>query len=134
MRFSNRTDSIKPFKVMEVLARANELRQAGHDVIDMEVGQPDFSTPQPIVEAAHRALDAGLTGYTDATGLLELRSKLARFYSDQRGIDLGPERIVITAGGSAALLLASALLTNAGDEESRCDRIESASSLIWPMI
>ena len=113
---ADKLKDIRPFVVMEVLARADALRRAGHPVIGMEVGEPDFATPQPILDAAGRALAGGATRYTSATGLPELRRAIAGFYASDYGLSISPSRIVVTAGGSGALLLASALLTNPGDE------------------
>jgi len=113
--YARRLKDIQPFKVMRLLARANQLQAAGHDVVHMEVGEPDFPTPQPIVDAGIAALLAGQTKYTPAQGIPALREALARHYADEYGVNVDPARIFITAGGSGALLLCSALLLNPGE-------------------
>jgi aspartate/methionine/tyrosine aminotransferase len=113
-RWSARAREIQPFHVMAVLARARELEAAGHDVIHMEIGEPDFVTPEPIIRAGQAALAAGRTGYTPALGLPALREAIAGLYARRHGLDIDPRRIVVTPGGSAALLLISALLVEPG--------------------
>ena len=112
--YSQRSRDIEPFHVMALLARANELEHAGHDVIHLEIGEPDFTTAAPIVAAGQAALAAGHTRYTAARGLPALREALAGFYRQRHDVDLDPARIMITPGGSGALLLASALLVDPG--------------------
>lgn len=109
-------DSIEPFHVMRVLKRAKEMEKAGRHVIHMEVGEPDFTTPQPIVRAAKEALDNGLTQYTPAAGVLELREAIANYYAVRYGVDISPERILITPGATGALQLVLAALLNPDDE------------------
>ncbi|MBD8496470.1 pyridoxal phosphate-dependent aminotransferase [Pseudomonas syringae] len=112
--YSARSRAIEPFHVMALLERANELQAAGFDVIHLEIGEPDFSTAQPIIEAGQAALAAGKTRYTAARGLPELRQAIAGFYATRHGLDIDPQRILVTPGGSGALLLASSLLVEAG--------------------
>jgi len=100
---------------MELLARAQALDAAGVDVVHMEVGEPDFPTPAPILDAARRAIDGGATRYTAASGLPELREALSALYADRYGCDVAPERILVTAGASGALLLATAMVVESGD-------------------
>ncbi|ROZ81828.1 pyridoxal phosphate-dependent aminotransferase [Pseudomonas neustonica] len=113
-RWAQRVQEIQPFHVMAVLARARELEAAGRDVIHMEIGEPDFTTPEPIIRAGQQALADGRTGYTPALGLPALREAIAGLYAQRYGIDLDPARVVVTPGGSAALLLISALLVEPG--------------------
>ncbi len=112
--YSARSRAIEPFHVMALLARANELQAAGHDVIHLEIGEPDFTTAEPIIQAGQAALTAGKTRYTAARGIPELREAISRFYQQRYGLNIDPERILITPGGSGALLLASALLVDPG--------------------
>ena len=112
--YSARSGAIEPFHVMALLARANELQAAGHDVIHLEIGEPDFSTAAPIVAAGQAALGAGHTRYTAARGLPALREAIAGFYAERYRLQIDPERILITPGGSGALLLASSLLVDPG--------------------
>jgi aspartate/methionine/tyrosine aminotransferase len=112
--YSARSRAIEPFHVMALLARANELQAQGHDVIHLEIGEPDFTTAQPIIAAGQAALANGMTRYTAARGLPALREAISGFYAQRYGIDLDPARVLITPGGSGALLLASSLLVDPG--------------------
>ena len=113
-RFAARVAEIEPFRVMAVLEQARTLEQAGRDIIHMEVGEPDFPTAAPIVEAGRAALAAGRTQYSPALGLPELRAAISDHYRRTQGLDIDPRRILITAGASGALLLAAALLVEPG--------------------
>jgi aspartate/methionine/tyrosine aminotransferase len=112
--YSRRSQDIEPFHVMSLLARAQALEQAGHDVIHLEIGEPDFTTAAPIVRAGQAALAAGHTRYTAARGLPALREAIAGFYQERYAVHIDPERILVTPGGSGALLLASSLLVDPG--------------------
>lgn len=116
MKISRRAHDIQPFHVMELLRRARELEAQGRDIIHMEIGEPDFATPQPVIEAATRFIARGDVHYTSALGLAQLREAIARFYHDRFGADVPPERIAITPGASGALMLALAATTDPGDE------------------
>ncbi|MBI1423130.1 MAG: pyridoxal phosphate-dependent aminotransferase [Gammaproteobacteria bacterium] len=105
---SSRTDAIHAFQVMRLLARARELEQQGRDIVHMEIGEPDFPTPEPVVKAAQAAIATGHMHYTPATGLPALKQAIVQFYRDRYGVTLEPNRIVITPGASGALLLAIA--------------------------
>jgi aspartate/methionine/tyrosine aminotransferase len=112
--YSARSRAIEPFHVMALLARANELQAVGHDVIHLEIGEPDFTTAEPIIRAGQAALEAGRTRYTAARGIPELREAISGFYQQRYGLNIDPRRILITPGGSGALLLSSALLVDPG--------------------
>jgi aspartate/methionine/tyrosine aminotransferase len=112
--YSARSRAIEPFHVMALLARANQLQAAGHDVIHLEIGEPDFTTAAPIVAAGQAALAAGHTRYTAARGIPALREAIASFYAQRYRLSIDPERILITPGGSGALLLATSLLVDPG--------------------
>ena len=101
---------------MDVLARAQRLEAAGARVIHMEIGEPDFTAPAPVVEAAVRALRAGQSAYTPTLGLAALREAIAGHYEDRFGVRVLPSRIAITSGASGGLLLALALYVDPGDE------------------
>jgi aspartate/methionine/tyrosine aminotransferase len=116
MRVATRMSHIAPFEVMEISSRARALEAEGHDVIHMEVGEPDFATPKPIVEAAQWALSNQAMSYTASGGALRLREKISAFYAAKYSVDIAPQRIVVTAGSSAALLLTFGVLLNADDE------------------
>src|SRR5215212_8722008 len=107
---ASRAAQIQPFEVMEVLARANELERSGRHIVRMEIGEPDFTAPEPVVEAAARAMRDGLTAYTPALGLNELREAIAWFYLQRYCAAVSPSRIAVTAGASGALLLTLATL------------------------
>lgn len=104
--------AIEPFHVMEILARAKALEAEGRSIVHMEVGEPDFPTPRPICEAGIRALEQGALYYTPALGLRELRERIAGFYRSRYGVDVPPERVIVTSGSSAALLLALGVLVD----------------------
>ncbi len=106
---------IAPFHVMDLLARARAMEEEGRDVVHMEVGEPDFPSPEPVIEAGRRALAAGYTRYTPAAGLLELREAIAAFYERRHGVTVDPEKVLITPGASGALQLIMGVLVNPGD-------------------
>jgi aspartate/methionine/tyrosine aminotransferase len=116
MTIARRALEIEPFRVMAILARARELEAQGRDIIHMEVGEPDFPTPAPIVEAGIAALRAGHTHYTPALGLPALRQAIADYYRRRHGVDVMPGRVCVTPGASGALLLVMAALFNPGEE------------------
>ena len=94
---ASRLANIAPFHVMELLARARQLEQQGRDIIHMEVGEPDFPTPQPIVDAAQEHIASGRVFYTPALGLPELRGAIADFYAARYGVNVtGSEVIGLT--------------------------------------
>ena len=115
-RLASRMAHIDLFEAMEIQTRARALEAAGFDVIHMEIGEPDFATPQPINDAAKHALDRERISYTSALGMLSLRHEIAGHYLRQHGVTIDPSRIIVTAGSSAALLLVFAVLLNDGDE------------------
>lgn len=113
---ARRLDDIEPFHVMEVIKRASELEKAGRSIIHMSIGEPDFPTAQPVLEAAARSLQHGAMRYTQATGLQALREAISTHYREHLGAEVPAERIVITAGASGALLLACAALIGRDSE------------------
>jgi aspartate/methionine/tyrosine aminotransferase len=96
--------------VMEVVKEAAELALGGHSVIHLSIGEPDFTAPEAVRRAAIAAIERGETQYTGALGLQPLRERIAQWYGTRFGCDIGPNRIVVTAGASGALLLACAAL------------------------
>ena len=115
MQFSRRTEGITSFKAMDILAAAIQLQAQGRDIVRMEVGEPAFATPQPVVEAAQQALVAGHTKYTPACGIPQLREAIAGLYQQRYGVQLDARRVVVTTGSSAALGMVCELLLNPGD-------------------
>ncbi|WP_144163160.1 pyridoxal phosphate-dependent aminotransferase [Paraburkholderia sp. BCC1885] len=116
VRLAARVDAIQPFYVMELAKEAALLERQGRDIIHMGIGEPDFTAPEPVIEAAASALRRGVTQYTSALGLHALREAIAGHYQQAYGIRVDPARIVVTAGASAALLLACAALVDRDDE------------------
>ena len=106
---------VNPFRVMTVMARARHLESQGRRIVHMEVGEPDFSSAQPIIDAGKKALDDGLTKYTEASGLVELRECLSAHYRENYNADVCADRILITPGASGGLSLLANLLVRAGD-------------------
>lgn len=113
---STRADEIPPFHVMDILARAKQLEAEGRSVIHLEVGEPDFPTPQPVIDAGIRVLQDQKTHYTPACGLVELRQAIADFYQRRFGLEVSARRIIVTPGASGALQLALSVLSHAGDQ------------------
>ena len=111
-----RVRAIAPFHVMEVQTAARALEARGRTVVHMEIGEPDFPTPEPVLAAARTALAGGDVYYTSALGLPELRAAIARHYATALGAAIDPERVIVTAGSSAALLLVMALIVDRGSE------------------
>ena len=114
-RISQRALSIGPFLAMEVLERAADLEKSGKSIVHLEVGEPDFDTPEVVREAAFRALREGHTHYTHSLGRPELREAIAAWYGQQYGVTVSPERVVVTMGSSGAMLLICAALLEPGD-------------------
>ncbi|ALU90707.1 pyridoxal phosphate-dependent aminotransferase [Herbaspirillum rubrisubalbicans] len=115
-QLASRLQHIAPFHVMELSKKADILAQQGRDLIHMGIGEPDFTAPPAVVEAATRAMAEGKMQYTSATGLPALRQAISDHYRSVYGLEIAPERIVITAGASAALLLACAALVERDSE------------------
>jgi aspartate/methionine/tyrosine aminotransferase len=115
-RLAARMQQIRPFQVMDLLARARSLEASGRSIVHMEIGEPDFPTPPAIIEAGRRALAAGYTHYTPAAGLPALREAIAAYYASRYALEVSPERIVITPGASGALQLAIGVMVDPGDE------------------
>jgi aspartate/methionine/tyrosine aminotransferase len=120
MRISQRAQQIEPFYVMEVgkaaSALAAQVAQTDAPMIFLNIGEPDFTAPPLVQEAAARAIRDGLTQYTPATGLPALRERISAWYQSHFGVTVPASRIVVTAGASAALQLACLALVEAGDE------------------
>ncbi len=116
LRSAARLADIEPFHVVELLTRARQLEAEGHDIIHMEVGEPDFPTPAPIANAAVDAIKSGKTLYTQAFGLPELRAAISDFYRQRYGVTVPAARIAVTNGASGALNLAFACLADPGSE------------------
>lgn len=115
-RVTRRAMEIPPFIVMDVLEKAQEMERGGQKVIHMEIGEPDFPTPEPICRAAVEAIHRGETHYTHSLGLLPLREAISEDYRKRYGVRVDPGRILVTSGTSPALFMIFAALLEAGDE------------------
>ncbi|HUQ25789.1 MAG TPA: aminotransferase class I/II-fold pyridoxal phosphate-dependent enzyme [Burkholderiales bacterium] len=113
---ARRAQEIEAFEVMDVLSRAHALEAAGRHVVHMEIGEPDFGAPEPVVEAGVRALREGRTAYTATLGLPSLRRAIAGHYETRFKTKVDEKRIAITSGASGGLLTVAALYVNPGDE------------------
>ncbi len=113
---TRKSAEIPPFIVMEVMEKAAAMERKGEDIIHLEVGEPDFDTPDCIKEAAIRAIREGKTHYTHSMGLLELREAIAEYYFGKYGVEVSPEQILVTSGTSPAMLLLCMSLLEPGEE------------------
>ncbi|NMM28889.1 MAG: pyridoxal phosphate-dependent aminotransferase [Glaciimonas sp.] len=113
---ASRLQHIAPFHVMEIAKMAAALEREGRHIIHMGIGEPDFTAPPAVIEAATRAMQDGRMQYTAATGLPELRGAISDHYRRVYGLEVPSSRIIVTAGASAALLLACAALVDKGAE------------------
>jgi len=114
--YSEIAEGIVPFLAMEVMERGFEMVRAGERVIQLSVGDPDFPPPPAVIEEVARACRAGNTHYTDSRGIYALREAIAADCLRRRGVEVSPERIVVTSGVSPALLMVCRLLIEPGDE------------------
>lgn len=116
MKLAGRMSRILVESAFDVLVRAREREAQGHDVIHLEIGEPDFPTPAHIVEAAKRALDEGWTHYGPTQGLPQLREAIAEHLSTTRGIRVGPEHVSVVPGGKPIIFFSMMALLEPGDE------------------
>ena len=107
---------LKPFLAMEIMERAQQLEAAGKHIIHLEIGEPDFDTPQRIKDACMKSLQETRPRYTHSLGLLELRESICEHYFKKYGVSITADRVVITSGTSPAMLLICSVLLNRGDE------------------
>jgi len=115
-KISERIEQVSSFHVMEVMARAKSLESLGREIVHMEVGEPDFPTPQPIIDAGISFLEVGDVRYTKAQGLPALRERITEHYQSQYNVYVNADRVFITPGASGALTVALASLLDVGDE------------------
>ena len=113
---SRRAREVTPFLAMEIMERAKVLEAQGRDIVYLCLGEPDFPTPAPVIEAAVRSLRSGETTYTHSLGRIELREEIAAFYRRRYGLAIDPGRIIVSSGTSPLMLLLFAALLNEGDE------------------
>jgi len=113
---AKRAQEIKPFIVMDVLDRARAMEHEGINIIHLEVGEPDFDTPQCVKDAACQALEEGHTHYTHSLGVLRLREAICEHYLERYNVSVHPDQMVITSGTSPAMFLIFSALLEDGDE------------------
>jgi (5-formylfuran-3-yl)methyl phosphate transaminase len=113
---AKRAKQLTPFLAMDVLERAQAIELEGINIVHLEVGEPDFDTPECVKEAVRKALDMGETHYTHSLGKLELREAICRHYSEKYGVSISPDQIVVTSGTSPAMLLIFAAILDRNDE------------------
>ena len=111
-----RAKNMKSFIVMDVLERAQEMEHLGEEIIHLEVGEPDFDTPEPIKDACLKAIREGKTHYTHSQGLAQLRKAICEKYEIEYGVEISPEQVLITSGTSPAMLLLFSALLEQEDE------------------
>jgi aspartate/methionine/tyrosine aminotransferase len=112
---AQRMQRIAPFYVMDLLAQARRMEAEGRSIIHMEIGEPDFDTPAPVVAAGQAALATGEVRYTPAKGMAALRGAIADHYRERYACEIDPERVVVTPGSSGALQLIMSVLVNPGE-------------------
>ncbi len=115
-RISQRAREIPSFIVMDVLEKAHKLERQGHDIIHLEIGEPDFPTPDCINKAALHAIEKGETHYTHSLGIIELREAVCEHYYEKYGVRVNPDQVIVTSGTSPALLMVFSAVLEAGDE------------------
>lgn len=115
MKIANRLAHVKPSLTLAVTAKASELKAQGHDIISFGAGEPDFNTPQPVIDAAKKALDDGKTKYTPVPGLMTLREKIAQWYARHFGVKTSADEVIVATGGKQVLYNAMMSLLNPGD-------------------
>lgn len=116
MKLANRVQSLTESTTIAISSKAKELKDAGHDVISLGFGEPDFNTPDYIIEAAKQAMDDGLTKYTPAGGVMELKNTIAEKFKTDHGLTYGTDQLIVTTGAKYALYALFQILINEGDE------------------
>jgi aspartate/methionine/tyrosine aminotransferase len=115
-KIAQRAENIPPFIVMDVLEEAQRMERSGMDIVHLEVGEPDFDTPDCIKEAGMRAMQDGHTHYTHSLGLLELREAICEHYLDRYGVTISPDQVLVASGTSPAMLVLFSALLEKGSE------------------
>ena len=116
MEVATRMSRLGTESAFEVLAKAKELERNGVDIVHLEIGEPDFDTPRHIRDTAINAINDGETHYTPSAGIFEVRSRIAKYISETRGLDVSPDNIVITSGAKPIIFHTMLALVNPGDE------------------
>jgi len=116
MEFSTKIESLQPSATIELNSKALELQNKGYQIVRLTAGEPDFDTPQPIINAAYQAMKQGKTKYTDNKGIKELRQKIAKYTNKKYSTNYNENNIIVTNGGKQSLFNSLFLITNPGDE------------------
>ena len=115
LKFATRVQSLKSSSIMEISAKAQELKAQGFDVISLAAGEPDFNTPEPIQKAATQAMAEGITRYTPAPGFLALREVIAEMVTRENGYEVSPDEVTIVSGAKHGIYLALQCLVEPGE-------------------
>jgi aspartate/methionine/tyrosine aminotransferase len=116
MKLSDRMSRLGTETAFEVFARAQALERQGRDIVHLEIGEPDFASPDSAIEAGCAAMRGGMTKYTTSGGLLELRSRIAEIEGPRRGLSFTPEQVIVTPGGKPIMFYMILALAQEGDE------------------
>src|SRR5882672_5873123 len=116
MKLASRMSRLLIESAFDVLVRARALEAQGHDIVHLEIGEPDFETPAHVVEAGKKALDDGFTHYGPTPGLPEFRQAIAEYVSRTRGISVGLKNVIVTPGGKPIIFYPMMALLEPGDE------------------
>lgn len=116
MRVARRVESVKPSATLRISSIAKQLAREGKDIVDMSIGEPDFKTPQRIIEAAYRAMNEGRVFYTPTKGIPELLNAIAEKMRRENGVDATAENVIVTPGAKFAIYEAIMALIDEGDE------------------
>ncbi len=116
MRFARRMDKLGVVASLEVLAKATQLEEEGKSIIHLEIGEPDFNTPDNIKEACKKAVDDNYTHYSPPAGFKKLRQAIAEYVTKERGFQVAPEEVIVTTGGKPIMYYALTLFAERGDE------------------
>jgi aspartate aminotransferase len=115
LKIANRVSSLKSSSIMEISAKAAQLKAQGHEVISLAAGEPDFNTPEAIQAAATLAMKEGITKYTPAPGFQALREAIAKKVTQENGFPVDPEEVLVTSGAKHGLYLALQCLVDPGE-------------------
>src|SRR5690625_2478873 len=116
IELAERVETLSPSSTLAIQAKAKELKEAGHDVIGLGVGEPDFNTPQYILDAAQKAMEQGETKYTPSGGIVPLKDVIIEKLETDNGLSYGRNEIIVTTGAKYALYAAFQALLDEGDE------------------
>ena len=116
LRLAQRMARLGTETAFEVLVKARALEAKGHDIVHLEIGEPDFDTPRNIIDSACDALHKGFTHYGPSAGLPQLRETIAQYVGETRGVNVAPEEVVVVPGGKPIIFFAILALAEEGDE------------------